>query len=315
MNEAMDEKIQGIVKDILTDVEKEHNGNTITEHNQPDRDEIIEIIHNIQSVLFPVHWGEKKDISDFAVKYELGGLIERIYTSLSVQISRALRCHPAYQKKSKAVRKADAKEMAVRFLDKMTTIREYLKTDIQAAFDGDPAAFNKDEIIFSYPGFYAILVNRIAHELYLMKIPLIPRIMTEYAHGKTGIDIHPGASIGKYFFIDHGTGVVIGETTTIGDHVKLYQGVTLGGLSTRAGQGLRDVKRHPTIGNQVTIYSNASVLGGDTVIGDGCVIGGNCFVTRSIPAHMKVSNPGFQLEMRPDENALTDVGEYWSYEI
>lgn len=139
--------------------------------------------------------------------------------------------------------------------------------------------------------------------------------MSEYVHGKTGIDIHPGAAIGKYFFIDHGTGVVIGETTTIGDHVKLYQGVTLGGLSTRAGQGLTGVKRHPTIRDNVTIYSNASVLGGDTVIGEGCVIGGNCFITRSIPAHMRVSNPSFHLEMRPDESVLGSSTEYWSYEI
>jgi serine O-acetyltransferase len=187
--------------------------------------------------------------------------------------------------------------------------------DVQAAFDGDPAAFNRDEIIFSYPGFYAITVNRIAHELHLLKIPLIPRIMTEHAHSQTGIDIHPGATIGKYFFIDHGTGVVIGETTTIGDRVKIYQGVTLGGLSTRAGQGLRDVKRHPTIENDVTIYSGASILGGETVIGEGCVIGGNCFITRSVGPHMRVSMRNPELQYKPDEFAVTDCSDYWVYEI
>lgn len=315
MAEAMDERIQKIVQDIITDVEQEHKGSRITGHRQPDREVIIDVIHAIQAVLFPAHFGSKRDISDFAVKYEIGGLLEQIYTSLSMQILRALRHHPVYQNESKAVRREKANELAAQFIEKLPTIRAYLKTDIQAAYDGDPAAFNKDEIIFSYPGFYAIVVNRIAHELYLLDIPLIPRIMSEYVHGKTGIDIHPGAAIGKYFFIDHGTGVVIGETTTIGDHAKLYQGVTLGGLSTRAGQGLSGVKRHPTIRDNVTIYSNASVLGGDTVIGEGCVIGGNCFITRSIPAHMRVSNPSFHLEMRPDESVLGSSTEYWSYEI
>ena len=143
--------------------------------------------------------------------------------------------------------------------------------------------YSKDEIIFSYPGLYAIFVNRVAHELYLLGVPLIPRIMTEHAHSLTGIDINPGATIGKYFFIDHGTGIVVGETTVIGDNVKVYQGVTLGAASTRGGRSLNNKKRHPTIENNVTIYSGASILGGDTVIGEGAVIGGNCFITQSIP--------------------------------
>ena len=168
-------------------------------------------------------------------------------------------------------------------------VREYLETDLQAAYDGDPAARSKDEIVFSYPGLYAITVYRLAHELFLLGVPLIPRMMTEQAHSKTGIDIHPGATIGKYFFIDHGTGIVIGETTIIGCHVKLYQGVTLGALSTKGGQKLRDVRRHPTIGDNVTIYSGASILGGETVIEEGVVIGGNSFITQSIKKGTKVS--------------------------
>jgi serine O-acetyltransferase len=159
---------------------------------------------------------------------------------------------------------------------------------VQAAYDGDPAAYNKDEIIYSYPGLYAILVNRLAHELFLLGVPLIPRVMTEHAHSKTGIDIHPGATIGKYFFIDHGTGIVIGETTEIGDNVKIYQGVTLGALSTRGGQSLRNKKRHPTIEDNVTIYSNASVLGGDTVIGHDSIIGGSTFITESVPPESRI---------------------------
>lgn len=184
--------------------------------------------------------------------------------------------------------------------------------DVDAAFDGDPAAFNKDEIIFSYPGLYAIMVNRLAHELHLLKVPLIPRIMTEHAHSLTGIDIHPGATIGKHFFIDHGTGVVIGETTEIGDWVKIYQGVTLGGLSTRAGQGLRNHKRHPTIEDRVTIYSGASILGGETRIGEGAIIGGNAFITRSVPPHTRVSQRNPDLDFQSDEMAETDQCEYWN---
>lgn len=161
--------------------------------------------------------------------------------------------------------------------------------DVQAAFDGDPAAKTKEEIIFCYPGLFAIFVYRMAHELYRLKVPFIPRIMSEYAHGHTGIDINPGAVIGEYFFIDHGTGIVIGETTEIGDHVKIYQGVTLGALSTRSGQLLRDVKRHPTIEDNVTIYSSASILGGETVIGKGSVIGGNAFITSSVAPGTRVS--------------------------
>lgn len=315
MAENMDKKIQDIVKNILEDVKKEHGENDISFHTQPDKKVIIKIIENIMSVLFPAHFGNKKSMQDFAVKYEMGGLLESVYSSLSSQITRVLRYHPQYHDKSKSIRKEKAVELTIAFLDKLTGLREYLKTDIQAAFDGDPAAFNMDEIIFSYPGFYAITVSRIAHELYLMDIPLIPRMMTEYAHGKTGIDIHPGATIGKYFFIDHGTGVVIGGTTIIGDRVKLYQGVTLGGLSTRAGQGLKGVKRHPTIENDVTIYSNASVLGGETVIGEGCVIGGNCFITQSIPPHMRVSNQSPELQIKPDSSSITDLSEYWIYNI
>ena len=192
--------------------------------------------------------------------------------------------------------KAKSRELEIKsenlsdeFISRIPKIRELLATDIEAAYEGDPAAYSTDEIIFSYPGIFAITVYRIAHELFTLKIPMLPRIMTEYAHSLTGIDIHPGAKIGKYFFIDHGTGIVIGETTIIGERVKIYQGVTLGALSTRNVEKLKGTKRHPTIGNNVTIYSGTSILGGDTVIGDGATIGGNAFVTGSIGAGVKVS--------------------------
>ena len=184
------------------------------------------------------------------------------------------------------------------FFDELPSIQRVLLTDVQALYDGDPAAGSKEEVIFSYPGLYAIYVYRIAHVLYQQDVPIIPRIMTELAHSGTGIDIGAGAQIGEYFFIDHGTGVVIGETTVIGDHVKLYQGVTLGALSTRGGQRLAGVRRHPTIEDDVTIYSNASVLGGETVIGRGSVIAGSAFVTSSIPPHSRVSLKAQEITVR-----------------
>lgn len=307
----MDEKVEKLVEYLIEDASRDHRLGNLTVHLQPDKRVIIGILERLQIILFPAHFGRKKTVSEFAVKYELGSLVEEVYAALVEQITLALLHAPEYTNTTKPQRKEKAAELAEAFLDKLVTLREYLKMDIQAAYDGDPAAFNKDEIIFSYPGFYAIMVNRIAHELHLLKVPLIPRIMTEHAHSATGIDIHPGATIGRYFFIDHGTGVVIGETTTIGDRVKIYQGVTLGGLSTRAGQGLSGKKRHPTIENDVTIYSNASILGGETVIGEGCVIGGNCFITSSVPAHMRVSFQNPKLTYKPDGFAVTDQSQDW----
>ena len=172
--------------------------------------------------------------------------------------------------------------------EQLPRIQQTLLTDIEATFDGDPAAADKEEIIFAYPGLFAIFVYRIAHELYLRHIPMIPRMMSEYAHSRTGIDIHPGAQIGPWFFIDHGTGVVIGETSVIGSHVKLYQGVTLGALSPRAGHASLPGKRHPTVGDYVTIYSGASILGGETVIGEHSVVGGNAFLTGSVADNTRV---------------------------
>ena len=184
---------------------------------------------------------------------------------------------------------AQAYCLALTFCHKIPHVRALVDTDIEATYDGDPAAYNKDEIVLSYPGLLATTINRLAHELFLLNVPLIPRIMTEYAHSRTGIDIHPGATIGEYFFIDHGTGVVVGSTTTIGNHVKVYQGVTLGALSTSEGHALHGHKRHPTIEDNVTIYSGASILGGQTVIGENCVIGSNAFITHSIPKNTRVT--------------------------
>jgi len=255
----------------------------------PNKDAIIEISKQLRRLLFPGYFG-KKNFEDEIRKYHVGELLTNIFEALCEQITFALK-HQAYQQDNSSYEdvNAKAKEICLNFLNTIPKIRAYLATDVNAAFDGDPAATSKDEIIFSYPGIFAMSIYRLAHELYLLSVPLIPRILSEYSHNITGIDIHPGAQIGKYFFIDHGTGVVIGETTVIGNNVKLYQGVTLGALSTRGGQSLRGVRRHPTLEDGVTVYSGASILGGDTVIGNSVVIGSNVFITKSVPSGTKVS--------------------------
>ena len=244
---------------------------------------VIDLIGKLRRLLF-VGFFERKQINEDYLKYYVGELTENILYHLEKQIARALE-----HRNPEACRAADDPlKLAYAFLHRIPALREILASDLDAAYDGDPAAYNKDEIILSYPGLFAITVNRIAHELYALDIPLIPRMMTEHAHSLTGIDIHPGASIGHHFFIDHGTGIVIGETTEIGNHVKIYQGVTLGALSTRAGQGLRNKKRHPTIHDRVTIYAGASILGGQTIIGEDSVISANAFIIESVPPGTRV---------------------------
>lgn len=247
----------------------------------PVRDEVIEIINELKKLMFPAYFASKEAMGDAVIFAQ--PLLNSIYFKIRKQIALALSFHAKRDVSHEAERIADE------FISSLPSIHKILLTDAQATFEGDPAAQSKEEIIFSYPGFYAIFVYRVAHLLYLSGVPFVPRMMTEHAHGKTGIDINPGATIGEYFFIDHGTGIVIGETTVIGKHVKLYQGVTLGALSPRKGQVLSGVKRHPTVKDNVTIYSGASILGGDTVIGEGAVIGGNSFITESVGENTRVS--------------------------
>lgn len=253
----------------------------------PDRKAIITLLKEMRQLMFPAYFGDPALMTLAAADYA-ALLLERIETSLSRQIALALPLED----------EGRAPQIAREVVEQLPRIQQLLLTDIDAIFDGDPAAQNREEIVLAYPGLFAIFAYRVSHELYLRHVPTIPRMMTEYAHSRTGIDIHPGAQIGSYFFIDHGTGIVVGETTIIGDHVKLYQGVTLGALSTRGGQSLRGHRRHPTIGDRVTIYSGASVLGGDTVIGHDAVIGGNAFITHSIAPGMRVSVKNQELEMR-----------------
>ncbi len=296
----MDNKIQKITDSIFSDVLEAHSSSNLFEHLQVDREVIIGILNNLEAILFPAHFANQKMPGSCYLRYEMGARLSAVVQALTEQIVVCLQQHCDYKHKSMDLIQEHAESVVGVFIDTLPKIRDYLKKDIEAGFAGDPAATSYDEIIFCYPGFYAIMVNRIAHELYKLEVPMLPRIMTEHAHSRTGVDIHPGAQIGEYFFIDHGTGVVIGETTIIGNHVKLYQGVTLGGLSTRAGRGLIGVRRHPTIGDNVTIYSNASILGGETVIGDGCIISGNCFITSSVPPGMRVSNAKGELQIIPD---------------
>lgn len=282
------QQISSLVEAIVASYRVNQPAISLDSISQPKRKVIIKIIFMLRELLFPEYFGQRHLIST-TIEYHIGDLLMSVHEKLHEQIIVALE-HKAIMNdnySSNIAEKAD--EIIYEFLNKIPELRNIIAMDVQAAFDGDPAAVDKDEIIFSYPGVFAISVYRLAHELHLLSVPLIPRIMTEYAHNVTGIDIHPGASIGRYFFIDHGTGVVIGETTTIGNNVKIYQGVTLGALSTREGQNLRGVKRHPTIEDDVTVYSSTSILGGETVIGKGVVIGSNVFLTKSVPAGTKVS--------------------------
>lgn len=289
-------KIESLVNLIKDDYRQNRVIDKLDIFQQPSKGEIIKILNKLQSIMYPGYF--RNNVYKF---YTIGNnmsmsmLLEDALFNLIKQTNLVLKQDMRYKEMPADKIEKISREKIMIFMDKIPLIREYLNTDIEAAYLGDPAAYSKEEIIFSYPGLYAIFVNRIAHQLYKLDIPVIPRIMTEYAHGLTGIDIHPGASIGKYFFIDHGTGVVIGETTIIGDNVKIYQGVTLGALSTNGGQKLKNIKRHPTLGNNVTVYSGTSILGGDTVIGNNVVIGGNCFIISSVSEGSKVVMKPFEM--------------------
>ena len=243
----------------------------------PSRSAIITILNDLRRLMFPAYFGDEELMALEPENYA-ALLMDRIEKQLAAQIALALPEEKA----------ACAKVLAGQIIECLPAVQSTLLTDVEAIFDGDPAAQNKEEVVFAYPGLFAIFAYRVAHELYLRHVPIIPRMMTEYAHSRTGIDIHPGATIGSYFFIDHGTGIVVGETTVIGDHVKLYQGVTLGALSPRGGHASLPGKRHPTVESGATIYSGASILGGDTVIGANSVVGGNAFLTSSVSPETRV---------------------------
>ena len=274
--------MKDIAKDTILDVSKKLTKNYEAQSimdfslktDLPDREVVYSILEDLHKITFPGYFGNEKFLSKEAFAE---GILVSLYEKMNSQMRIILGD------------KEKAEQLTARFLESIPKVQELLAKDVEAQLAGDPAASSKSEVILAYPGLYAIFVYRYAHILYELEVPLLPRIMSEYAHGKTGIDINPGATIGEYFFIDHGTGIVIGETAIIGNGVKIYQGVTIGALSTRKGQALSGIKRHPTIEDNVIIYANATILGGDTVVGENATVAGNTFVTESIPADSKVS--------------------------
>ena len=286
-------EIEGIVDSILEGYRHGRAIDKMIPKYDPDKEIIVDMIGKLMRIIYPAS-SREKSYRIYNARHNLSMLIEDVMYNLNKQIRLVFEgTMPAEEASEKA------QALSLRFFRAIPGVRAVAQTDVEAFFDGDPAAFSVDEIIFCYPGLFAITVYRLAHILYELKVPMLPRIMTEHAHSVTGIDINPGATIGSYFFLDHGTGIVIGETTIIGDHVKVYQGVTLGALTTRGGQSLRGKKRHPTIEDNVTIYAGASILGGGTVIGRDSVIGSNVFITHSIPACTTVSVKSQELQFKP----------------
>ncbi|MBI4530134.1 MAG: serine acetyltransferase [Candidatus Latescibacteria bacterium] len=302
------ERLSSLSKSIEATYEEYGGINRIDGENLPSRTMIIEVLNDLFAVIFPGYFG-KGPISRVNIPFHLNSLIHSIYTRLSEEIEKSLNyeCKIAQVCFDRDCR-GGAEQIALALLEGIPEIRKLLWLDVQAAYDGDPAAKSHDEIILSYPCLIAITTYRIAHELYRAGVPLVPRVMGEWAHGQTGVDIHPGAHIGERFFIDHGTGVVIGETTVIGNDVKIYQGVTLGAMSFRkdaSGKVIKGGRRHPTIEDNVTIYSGATILGGDTVIGRGSVIGGNVWLTSSVPPGTTVTiTPYLEYKEKREKKAV-----------
>ncbi len=279
-----------ITRAILASTRDDSTYDHTSSETVPSWEAVVDTVELLRDLLFPGYFGEQF-IDPSELEYHLGVEVGRVFDQLSSQIARSLRhnCLQSYHACNQCVNRGE--QEAIAFLRRIPEIRRLLGTDVRAAYDGDPAAYSHDEVVFAYPGLMAVTVYRIAHELWQQRIPLLPRMMTEYAHSRTGIDIHPGATIDESFFIDHGTGVVIGETAEVGKRVRLYQGVTIGARSLprdSSGGYVRGAKRHPTIEDDVTIYANATILGGDTVIGARSVIGASVFLNKSVPADTSV---------------------------
>ena len=298
-----EEEVDQIVQNIFSDFDGGKNIDAINIYNKPDKAEVRDLIDDLFRIIFPGYFRDRS-YKIFNPKNSFAVTLEDIFYHLNKQVTLALDFCKRRGTMTLDEREVESYRVCKVFFERIPAVREFIETDLLAAFDGDPAAGCFEEIILAYPGLFATTVYRIAHELYKLQVPVLPRLMTEYAHSQTGIDIHPGATIDKFFFIDHGTGIVIGETAVIGKNVKVYQGVTIGALSTRGGQKLSGKKRHPTICDSVTIYAGASILGGDTVIGENTVIGGNTFITRSIGANTVVSMKNLEMEYRTNNNEL-----------
>jgi serine O-acetyltransferase len=300
--------LPALVEGLLGSYRRDPRAQHVNRRFLPSRDEILEIMKLLFELFYPGYFG-RLDLTDENLAFHVGNQLSTLREKMERQVETCL-CFAAECDGRPAHACADeARRKTERFLSCLPAVRDALVLDVQAAYDGDPAASSLDEVILAYPGMLAVTVHRVAHELQTMGVPLMPRIMSEWAHSRSGADIHPGAQIGKSFFIDHSTGVVVGETTTIGSNVKLYQGVTLGALSIprdERGRVIRDTKRHPTVEDSVTIYANATVLGGRTVIGAESVVGGSVFVTESVP-------PSTRVALRPPEMTLrskADAGDF-----
>ncbi len=302
----IEQQIEKVVDLILGDYQLQRDIDRLEMKRKPDKDAIIDIIEKLRRIVFPGYFREK-NYRVYNAKHNLSLLIEDVMFNLTKQIALVYQENGELEESAQA----HAQQVCLEFFRQIPKVRALVQTDLQAAYDGDPAATGVAEIIYAYPGLFAITVYRLAHELYVLKVPMVPRIMTEHAHSITGIDIHPGATVGEYFFIDHGTGIVVGETTVIGNNVKIYQGVTLGALSTRGGQSLRGKRRHPTIEDNVTIYAGASVLGGDTVIGRDSVIGSNAFITKSIAPCTTVSIKNQELQFKSRNCESCSKSDFW----
>jgi len=292
-------RLRAAIDRIVTGAENRPVLSAVDAAPKPQKKEIIEILRMLQEVVYPGFYGHTV-LYRANLRDHLGDVLFRIHLSLANEIEKAL--------PDEARTSGNAQDLATRFFETLPRIADLLAADVRAAFDGDPAATGFDEIILAYPGLKAVFTYRLAHALYELGVPLIPRIMTEFAHLETGVDIHPGARIGRAFFIDHGSGTVIGETTDIGDRVKLYQGVTLGAVSfpkNERGELIRGTKRHPTVMDDVVIYAGATILGGETVIGKGCVIGGSVWLTASVPPRTRVTLPNDQLRVESRALPLT----------
>ena len=307
----IEQQIENVVDTILEDYRGGRDIDRMEQLRSPDKDVVIDIIEKLRRIVFPGYFREK-NYRMYNAKHNLSMLMEDVMFNLNRQITLV------FQSMGDEDAEDHAQQVCLDFFKQIPAVRAVVQTDLEAAYEGDPAATGMAEIIFAYPGLFAITVYRLAHVLYTLKVPMLPRIMTEHAHSITGIDIHPGATIGKYFFIDHGTGIVVGETTVIGENVKIYQGVTLGALSTRGGQSLRGKRRHPTIEDNVTIYAGASVLGGDTVIGHDSVIGSNAFITSSIVPCTTVSIKNQELQFKARSGCNADCNAckeaFWNSE-
>ena len=306
LNNQLPGVVDSMVKSIIAEPRMQHLNRVFL----PSRDAIVRAIELLREMIYPGYFGQQS-LTNENITPRMTELVNELTEILYEQVRCCLRYKrqlPGNNGSKEDCDQCDGQAASIvsAFFERLPEVREMLSLDVQAAFDGDPAAQSTDETIFSYPGLMAITVQRVAHEFYKQEVPLLPRIMTEYAHSLTGIDINPGAKLGRRFFIDHGTGIVIGETTEIGDNVKIYQGVTLGAVAPGFGQLLRGQKRHPTIHNDVTIYAGATILGGSTVIGEGCTIGGNVFITASVPKFNQVTAEPPHLKYRDRSRGKQD---------